>query len=1170
MFPLLLIFLLFINNLFAKELFSPQEKEFIQKQPVIRVAGEMDWPPFDFVENGKHQGIINDYLQLISKQTGLKFTIKTGYTWSELLNMAKNKQIDLLPIAAKLPEKASFLDFTNAYIKSREYVYVLDSQTHVQRIEDLFGKVVAIPRSHAAINIIRKKYPKIKILETKTPLDALDKLITKKVDATIQNHALVNYLIKDYNITSIKAVLNVPFLNKNFHMAVRKDMPMLKTIIQKALNDISHEQKEQILSKWIYSNKIKEKQIPLSRSEKRFILQNPIIKVANKFEAEPYDFYHDKEAKGYLVDYMRLLGNKVGLRFEFISNPWYILKKDIVHKKVDIIPSVQKQNGFDSEINFIASHFTIDHSIIVHSSQKNIKQLKDLKRKTVALKNDDTFVMALKKRYPNINIKLYNSNEDVIDAVAFKEVDASIIDVTVANYFINKKLFSNVSVVGKANLKNFDNTLYIGVRSDWPILKSLLQKAIEGVSPASLSKLNQKWINNNRSHADVLSTREKEYLKNKVFKIISTSSWAPFSFLHPNEKIPYGISVDHWNLIAQKANINYITSSQNIPFPDLLNKVKNGEQDILFGTAQTEKKKKYGLFTSTYQSFPISIATNKDASYLSHASSLIGKKVAVGKGFTAYEVLKKHYPNINFVFTKDTPEGLKLLSQNKVDAVVDSVPTLVYYINHLKFNNIKIAGHTQYTFDLKFMVRKEYAELVPILNKLIETTTPLEKQQIYDKWIRINYEKELDYTLFWQILFVVFIIIAVLIYRHRQLLKYQNIIQLKNTELQKQKKELEESHQIIHENKKELENSLHNFTILINSALEALIIVNKEHIIYVNDEATKLFKEMSKTSLKKKHLSDLFHMDCGEQLTEVSTTCSIQWQELIAKNTLNETFPVLVKSKDIQFDNQEARLFSIVDLTEQRNREKIIQEQSKMASMGEMIGNIAHQWRQPLSIISTSASGIKMSKELGKLNDTIFENSIQNILNNTEFLSQTIDDFKNFILQNRELVQFDLENLVSKILILIEASLKENHIEYLTDVQKDVSLFNYENELNQALIKVINNSKDALKNNEEDERFLFIKAYKENENAVIKIRDNGGGIEQDIIHQIFEPYTTTKHKAIGTGLGLYKAHQLIKQSIQGSIYAENISFVYKEKNYKGVEVCITVPLFKKPLRKETD
>lgn len=1165
----ILFFILFLYNLNAQELFTPEEKAFIQKKQLIQVAGEMDWPPYDFVENGQHQGIIRDYLDLISKQTGLKFNIKTGYTWTELLNMAKNKQIDLMPVLIKIPKRESYLTFTKEYIKSREYAYTLDSEQNIERMEDLFGKVVAIPQSYASIDIIKKHYPKIRILETKSPLDALDKLITRKADAIIQNHALTSYLIKDQNITTIKAAFNVSILNKSLRMGVRKDRPLLSSIIQKALDDLSNEQKEQILSKWLFSNKHLEEKITLSQSQKRFIRQNPVIKVANQFSEEPYNFYTDKEAKGYLVDYMNLLGKQVGLHFEFVSNPWHILKKDILNKRIDVLPAAQKGNGLDKALFLTPSHFKINHSIVVRNTQHDIKNLKDLNGKTVALRTDDTFAKTLQKAYPTIKVKLFSSNEEIIDAVAFKEVDASIVDVAIANYFINKKLFSNITIAGKAQLKNFDNNLYLGIRSDWPILEQLMQKAVEEISPASLSRLNKKWINKDSSADDILSKREKNYLQDKIFNITATNNWAPFNFISPPQVKPYGITIDYWNLIAQKANIQYKATLQD-NFPQVLQSLKNKSQDILFGTAQTSSKEDIGLFTSTYQSFPISIATRDNENFMPNARSLIGKRVAVGKGFTAYEILKKYYPNINFIFTKNTPEALKLLSARRVDAVVDIVPTLIYYINNLGLSDLKISGHTGYNLDLKIMVRKEHAPLVPILNKLIQTITPLEKQHIYDKWIRINYKKDFDYTLFWQIIFVFVIIVGVIVYRHRQLIKYQKIIQAKNTTLEKQKEALEESHKIIQQTQKNVENSLHSFTTLVDSTLEALLIVATGRIIYVNDEAVNLFKDSSKESLTSKKILELFHPDCKEQVLEISVTCSIQGHELIAQKANNENFPVLIKTKDIKFQNMDAKIISIVDLTELKNKEKMLQEQSKMASMGEMIGNIAHQWRQPLSIISTSASGLKMSKDFGKLNDAMFDRSIHNILNNTEFLSQTIDDFKNFILQNKELVQFDLENLVNKTLLLIEASLKENNIEHLTDVQKDVSLFNYENELNQALINIINNSKDALKDNPVGERFLFVKAYKENENAVIKIRDNGGGIDEAIIDQIFEPYTTTKHKALGAGLGLYMTHKLIQESIQGSIYAENISFVYKDRNYTGVEVCVNIPLFKKTVRKETD
>ncbi len=1152
-----------------KDFLTPAQKLYIKNNPVITVGGEMDWPPYDFVKNGIYQGVAKDYLDLISQKTGLTFDIKTGFTWPELLNMIKNKKIDMLPILTQLKKREEYLLFTQPYIKVRQYAYILEKETQITKIEDLFGKTVAIPKGYATIPSLKEQFPKITILETNNVLDSIDKLITKKADAIIENNALVNYLINDNNIGGVKPIFSVNLTSDHLNMATRDDAPILKDILAKTLKQITPDEKKTISNRWISSQK-KESFIQLSNDEKQFILDHPLINVTNNQDWEPYDFYRQGKAQGYLVDYLTMLGKKVGLKFQYTTKPWHQLAQDLKDKKIDMSLALTKNRDREEYLLFTPSYFSQNRSIITQKNRNDIKALKDLNNKTVALGKGWGFTKAIQKHYPEIIIKEYDSSVSMLEAVAFGEADATIDDYTIANYFINQNRLNNLKITGKAVIEGYENELFMGIRKDWPLLLSIIKKAMASITTQELQELNKNWDYQQKTINTILTKKEELYLANKVLKITATSQWAPFSYQDEDTNEVQGISIDFWKLLAKKANINYEFNFQD-HFVAVLQSIKNKEQDIIFATGETKERREYANFSQTYQSFPLAIATNQNQNFIPDASSLKGKRIAVGKNYTAHQLLKKNHPDFNFILTKNTVHALELVASGEADAAVDAAPTLIHYINKKGYTNLKISGHTGYTMDLKFMVRDDYAPLIPILNKLINTFSHEEKQDIYDKWFSVKYEKGFDYTLLWQVVLAFSVIVLFIIYKNRQLITYQTIIKAKNRTLEKQKEELEKSYELINHTQQELENSLENFTTLVDSTLEAIIIISQRKIVYVNDEAVQLFKEPSKEYLNGKDLLSLFSSSSKDELVEIIDTFSIESRELIAQKATQENFPVLIQTKAITFKNMEAKIISIVDLTDLKDKDKVIQEQSKMASMGEMIGNIAHQWRQPLSIISTSASGLRMSKEFNTLDDKTFDDTINNILNNTTFLSQTIDDFKNFILQNKELVHFDLEHLIEKTLVLIEASLKGNHIEVLTEVEKEVSLFNYENELNQVLINIINNSKDALKeNNPDNERFVFIKAYKDNENAIIKVRDNGAGIQDEIIHQIFEPYFTTKHKSQGTGLGLYMTHKLMVESLGGTILAENISFIFKDKNYKGAEICITIPLFKKSTKKQND
>ncbi|WP_404318487.1 PAS domain S-box protein [Malaciobacter canalis] len=245
---------------------------------------------------------------------------------------------------------------------------------------------------------------------------------------------------------------------------------------------------------------------------------------------------------------------------------------------------------------------------------------------------------------------------------------------------------------------------------------------------------------------------------------------------------------------------------------------------------------------------------------------------------------------------------------------------------------------------------------------------------------------------------------------------------------------------------------------------------------------------------------------------------------------------------------------------EKEKKEKIIYQQSKMAAMGEMIENIAHQWRQPLSTMTVSASGIKMQKEFGILKDESLSEFIEAILESSKHLSQTIDDFRNFFKTTKYEEVFNIKNTFNKTLVLLSSKFKNRNIKIEQDIQS-IEIKSLQNELIHVILNILNNANDALEKLNIEEKIIFIKSKIDSTNKLkIKISDNAGGINENIIFKIFDPYFTTKHQSQGTGIGLYMTKEIVNKHLNGSIDVKNIDFNYKEKNYTGAEFTIILPL----------
>ncbi|PHR72988.1 MAG: hypothetical protein COA66_04110 [Arcobacter sp.] len=245
------------------------------------------------------------------------------------------------------------------------------------------------------------------------------------------------------------------------------------------------------------------------------------------------------------------------------------------------------------------------------------------------------------------------------------------------------------------------------------------------------------------------------------------------------------------------------------------------------------------------------------------------------------------------------------------------------------------------------------------------------------------------------------------------------------------------------------------------------------------------------------------------------------------------------------------------EINENKVKQEIIFHQSKMAAMGEMIENIAHQWRQPLSVISTSATGLILKTEIQTVNNEEIVNTMECINNHTQYLSQTIDDFRKFFSITKEKNTFCLKDTIKKVFKLLSSEFVNSNIIIIENTQ-ELCILSYEYELIQVLINILNNAKDQLFEKDIKEKYIFID-IKVKENIEISIKDNAGGIPGNLIHKIFKQHFTTKAKQNGTGIGLYMSNMIIKKNLKGTIEVSNQKFTYQNTEYNGAEFKIILP-----------
>jgi len=228
------------------------------------------------------------------------------------------------------------------------------------------------------------------------------------------------------------------------------------------------------------------------------------------------------------------------------------------------------------------------------------------------------------------------------------------------------------------------------------------------------------------------------------------------------------------------------------------------------------------------------------------------------------------------------------------------------------------------------------------------------------------------------------------------------------------------------------------------------------------------------------------------------------------------------------------------EINQRADQEKLLIQQSKLAGMGNMIGNIAHQWRQPLAEINAILISLQVRYMYEDLDGEFLNTQIEKCNKITEFMSNTISDFQNFFKPSKEKEEFCVYEACHKAAMILHSSLKHHAIEFEFNADKSQTVFGYPNEFSQAFLNILSNAKDVLVDRQIPNPKITVTIKSGEQYVLVKVQDNGGGITTENIDRIFEPYFTTKHAKQGTGIGLYMCKTIIEGNMDGIISAQNV------------------------------
>jgi PAS domain S-box-containing protein len=478
---------------------TDNERAWIAAHRKLRVHNEKDWPPLNFAEDKIPKGFSIDYMNLLARKLGIEIEYVTGPTWNEFLEMARKKEIDVLTNTVRTKDRQEYLEFTQPYVANTAVYAIRKDSKPIKRLEDLFGKTVAIPRGFFHQEILEKKYPQIQLLLVNNQTEALKAVSDSAADATIGGVAIQQYLLKKLRSSNLKlggTVSDEIFSNK-LRIAVRKDWPQLGTILQKTMDTVSKDDVSKLQDKWFGGVISDTPQIELSPAERKWLKDNPgPLVVANEMDWPPFDFAENGEPKGFAIDLMRLIAAKAGMNIKFVNGlSWAELMAKFKVGEIDIMPAIYKNDERLAFISFTSDYFSQPSVMVVHKNNNDIRGLADLPGRKVAAIKGFALTTALKTHYPDIELVLVNQVVDAVKAVSIGQVDAFIDSIGTLSYVMEKNYIPNIKFAGNVEPKGIENpSLHIGVARERTVLRDILDKGLQAITPEEKVALTDRWL----------------------------------------------------------------------------------------------------------------------------------------------------------------------------------------------------------------------------------------------------------------------------------------------------------------------------------------------------------------------------------------------------------------------------------------------------------------------------------------------------------------------------------------------------------------------------------------------------------------------------------------------------------------------------------------------------
>ena len=720
----------------------------------LAVAMPHNNPPLTLIDaNGEPAGLLVDIWRLWSRKTGREVHFKPSI-WADTLYRLRSGEADLHSGLFSNEERAEWMAFSRPVIGLTSSLF---HRTGEQPRERLDGQRVGVVFGYFHERYLREHYPDAHLVSLRDNEELVRALSKGEVDAVFSLDSSIQAALDRLGLRGAITSDGPPLLREPVHFGARKDATEIMAKVEEGLAAISGAELAEIERHWIPDPKRRffargttaasktaqaaSSPLALSDEERAWIRANPRIRVHNETSWPPFNFAVDGEPRGYSIELMNLLAEKVGLEVDYVTGPsWNQFLQMMKRGELDVMLNIVKTPDRVKYLLF-TSPIADNPNTILSRRDTPYESLEQLAGKLVSVPKGFFYEEVLSRDYPEIELLLLEKTIDTMKAVSFGKADAALGELAVFNHLLAEHMMTDLAVAGEVAVGDHElSLLNIATRRDLPILASILRKGVKAIGVEERRAIQRKWLGAVAMTGPrvVLTPEEKAWLaEHRPIRLGVDPDRAPFELIDPKSGYQ-GLCAEYVHLINDRLGLA-MRPEPIATWSEVIGFAKAREVDVLPCVARSEQREAFLDFAQPHIRIPWMIFTRKDAPLISGVEGLLQGRVAVVKDYFTHDILRTRHPDLALLPTQNAREGLEAVSVGRVDAYVGNLAVATNLIEELNLSNLKVAAAMPGGEALHFAVRDDWPELVPILNKALASISPEEHSALRKEWSSIDY-----------------------------------------------------------------------------------------------------------------------------------------------------------------------------------------------------------------------------------------------------------------------------------------------------------------------------------------------------------------------------------------------------------------------------------------------